>query len=108
MQLDVIRTELIDIIREHEDRYWTGYSVWSRLKVRFPEQAEGLARTYSDGVGRGGGVNYGPVSHISQSLASVPDLVDRQWLDAKGLRVREHEASDDVIAIFRWIGGISQ
>jgi len=104
MQLETFRQELIDVIREHEDRYWTGYAIWAHFQRRFPQSADELTRQYTDGVGRGGDTNFGPVSYIAQSLGRVPNLVDRQWLHAKGLAVNGREASGDSVAVFRWRG----
>jgi len=103
MQFETIRRELIDIIREHEDRYWTGYAIWAHLKQRFPQAAAEISQSSSD-ASNGSDANRGPVSFITQSLSHAPNLVDQQWVYTQGISVNGREIAGERVAVFRWCG----
>ncbi len=105
MELDELRPQLLEILQEQPDRYWTTYSIWHRLQQRYPDSARRLEQEYGEGVGEGGGHQYRPTSYISLSLGQVPRLVDgTRKLHAVGLSVHGINASFDELALFRWIG----
>lgn len=100
-QRDEIVAELLTILREHPNRYFTSYYLWYRLGRDHEPLARLLEATYGDAVGEGGGAPYGPATYLSQMLGHRDD-VDRQFLHADGLEVHGIPASYDEIGLFRW------
>jgi len=105
MPRELVRQELIDVIREHEDRYWTGYAIWAHLKQRFPQAAEDIARASRERASHGAGADFCAVSLITQNLTRATNLVDKQWVHTQGLTPDGRDAGRECVAVFRYRGG---
>jgi hypothetical protein len=99
-----VRAELLEILRNGRGRWWLSLSLWPRLSNSARAYLE---KRWGTAKGKRGGHRHGPITRISQRLAAEArsgTSIERDYLDTRGLWVREYEASGSQSAIFRWIG----
>jgi hypothetical protein len=103
-RFEEFREALGQILQESPNCYWLSYQIINRLRERNPEILEVLEKKYSTSYGRGGGDYYRPDSAIAHCLQDWPECVDVQYLFGRDLQIGNIRATDDLMAIYRWIG----
>lgn len=98
MSTSTIPQDLLIVLRERADRYWTAADIWNCLSEQFPDTAEHythLLRDADDSIADEPGF-------VAAQLRQIPDLVDRQWLHTAAPATRTRPGSTRRIEIFRW------
>jgi hypothetical protein len=103
-RFEELRDTLGQILQESPNCYWLCYQILNRLREVCPEILEGLEKRGGRGYGEGGGDYYRPDSAIAHCLRDWPECVDVQYLLGRDLQVGETRATDEAMAIYRWIG----
>jgi hypothetical protein len=102
-RFEELREVLGQILQEKPNCYWLYDQILNRLREVRPEILEGLEERDDKGYGRGGGEYYGPDNAITHCLQDWPDHVDVQYLSGRDLLIGDIKASDEAMAIYRWI-----
>ncbi|UCC22539.1 MAG: hypothetical protein JSW23_00230 [Planctomycetota bacterium] len=103
-RFEEFREALGQILQERPNCYWLGYQIVEVLRERNPEILGVLEKKFATSYGRGGGDYYSTDSAIAHCLQDWPECVDVQYLLGRELQIGDVKASDEVIAIYRWIG----
>jgi hypothetical protein len=103
-RFEELRNVLRQILQERPNCYWLSSQILNRLRELRPEIVEGLEKRDATGYSRGGGTFYRPDNAIAHCLSDWPECVDVQYLFGQDVQVGGTRATDEAIAVYRWIG----
>jgi hypothetical protein len=103
-RFEELREALGQILQESPNCYLLCDQILNRLRQRYPEILEGLEEREGKSYGKGGGEYYRPGSAIAHCLRDWPECVDVQYLSGRDLQIGNTRATDEAMAIYRWIG----
>jgi len=100
MTTATITHELIAVLRERDDRYWTAVDVWNSFRAQSPEAASAFRR----GPGAEREPSIDPPGRVADELRRLAKIIDRQWLHACRSGGGDNPPSTRRVEIFRWRG----
>jgi len=100
MSTATIPQELLFVLRDRADRYWTAADIWKCLSEQFPDTADDythLLRDADDSIADEPGF-------VAAQLRQLADRVDRQWLHTAAPAGGTRPSSTRRVEIFRYRG----